>query len=163
MRGGSGQSGYLIFGDCVLAQKNPGRGGFNPSIVPGRQAVDACQIEPRRPAWPRRGAASALRGKIRNAEIRIHASGLDRRASNPKPNLGIPDRNCRTIGTLLTTITLRRVTNLAPLRCSSTESVRYPQRNSLQNQWLSRVTGRVSLPTRKSKSAPWSACRTWSV
>ena len=28
-------------------------------------------------------------------------SGLDRRASNPKPNLGIPDRDCRIIGTLL--------------------------------------------------------------
>ena len=48
------------------------------------------------PAWPRRGAASALRGRIRNAEIRIHASGFARGASNPKPSLDIPDRNCRT-------------------------------------------------------------------
>ena len=45
---------------------------------------------------------SALRGRIRNAEITTHASGLDRRASNPKPNLDIPDRNCRINGTLLT-------------------------------------------------------------
>ena len=53
------------------------------------------------PAWPRRGAASALRGRIRNAENRIHASGFARGASNPKPSLDIPDRNCRTNGTLL--------------------------------------------------------------
>ena len=49
----------------------------------------------------RRGAVSALRGRIRNAEKRLHAPGLDRRASNPKPNLDIPDRNCRINGTLL--------------------------------------------------------------
>ena len=55
------------------------------------------------PAWPRRGAASNQCGRIRNAEIRIHASGFARGASNPKPSLDIPDRNCRTIGTLLKT------------------------------------------------------------
>lgn len=54
-------------------------------------------------------------------------------------------------------VTLRSVSNLEPLLCSSTERVRYPRRNSPRSQWLSRVTGRVSLPTRKSKSAPWSA------
>ena len=40
-------------------------------------------------------------GADRRAEIRIHASGFARGASNPKPNLDIPNRNCRTIGTLL--------------------------------------------------------------
>ena len=49
----------------------------------------------------RRGAASALRGRIRNAENRIHAPGFARGASNLKPSLDIPDRNCRTNGTLL--------------------------------------------------------------
>lgn len=40
-------------------------------------------------------------GADRRAEIRIHASGPDREAENPKPNLDIPNRNCGTIGTLL--------------------------------------------------------------
>ena len=47
------------------------------------------------------GPRPALRGRIRNAENRIHASGFARGASNPKPSLDIPDRNCRTNGTLL--------------------------------------------------------------
>ena len=62
------------------------------------------------PTWPRRGAASALRGRIRNAENRIHASGFARGASNLKPSLDIPDRNCRNIGTLLRDRTARRWT-----------------------------------------------------
>ena len=147
----------LLFSVTVFPLKNcHGRGGSEPPIVPGRQAVDACQIDPRRsPA----GVTSA-RGRVQPMRpdqkrgIRIHASDLDRGASNLKPNLDVPDRNCRTIGTLLTTITLRRISNLEPPRCSSTERVRYPKRNTSQAQWLSRVTGRVSLPTRKSKSAP---------
>ena len=60
------------------------------------------------PTWPRRGAASTLRGRIRNAENRIHAFGFARGASNPKPGLDMPERNCRTIGTLLAALRARR-------------------------------------------------------
>ena len=52
------------------------------------------------------GASTAVSrrcGRIRNAEKRIHASGFARGASNLKPTLDIPDRNCRIIGTLLRT------------------------------------------------------------
>ena len=51
------------------------------------------------------GQAAAARaafdqcGQIRNAERKIHASGLDRGASNPQPNLDMPDQNFRNIGT----------------------------------------------------------------
>ena len=45
--------------------------------------------------------ASDQCGRIRNEEKRIHASGHGRGASNPKPSLDMPDRNCRIIGTLL--------------------------------------------------------------
>ena len=41
--------------------------------------------------------ASDRCGRVRNAENRIHASGSGREAENLKLNLGIPDRNCRTI------------------------------------------------------------------
>ena len=53
------------------------------------------------PAWPRRADASDPCDRIRNAENRIHASGLDRRAWNVKPGLDMPERNCRNIGILL--------------------------------------------------------------
>ena len=53
------------------------------------------------PAWPRRPDASDPCGRIRNAENRIHAPGPGREAENPKPNLDMPERNCRIIGTLL--------------------------------------------------------------
>ena len=53
------------------------------------------------PAWPRRQSATAGSAQIRSAEKRSHASGLDRGASNAKPGLDMPGRNCRTIGTQL--------------------------------------------------------------
>ena len=70
-------------------------------ILRSRRRSDKQGLRSGGPAWPRRGAASALRGRIRNAENGIHASGFARGASNLKPSLDIPDRNCRTNGTLL--------------------------------------------------------------
>ena len=46
-------------------------------------------------------ASARGRVRVRNAENRIHASGFARGASNLRPSLDIPDRNCRTNGTLL--------------------------------------------------------------
>ena len=71
--------------------------------MPARRRCDKQGLRCGGPAWPRRGAVSALRGRIRNKEKRNHAYGFDRRASNPNPNLDIPDRNCRINGTLLST------------------------------------------------------------
>ena len=45
-----------------------------------------------RAAWPRRGAASNQCGRIRNAEKRIHASGLDREEWNAEPGLDMPEQ-----------------------------------------------------------------------
>ena len=84
--------------DHILSTLSAPRRSAN---MPARRRSDEWGLRGGGPAWPRRGAASALRGRIRNAEIRIHASGFARGASNPKPSLDIPDRNCRTIGTLL--------------------------------------------------------------
>ena len=72
--------------------------------VPALRRSDKQGLRGSGPTWPRRGAVSALRGRIRNVGKTIHAPGLDRRASNPKPNLDIPDRSCRIIGTLLSWI-----------------------------------------------------------
>ena len=82
--------------------------------MPARRRSDEWGLRGGGPAWPRRGTASALRGRIRNAEIRIHASGFARGASNPKPSLDIPDRNCRTIGTLLSAQGRIRALDYAP-------------------------------------------------
>ena len=66
------------------------------NLPKARKAWKACgqslpallaDVLPTLSAWRRLANAPAIRGRIRNAEITIHAPGLDRRASNPKPNL----------------------------------------------------------------------------
>ena len=69
--------------------------------VPALRRSDKYGLRGCGPAWPRRQSATAGSAPVRSAEKRSHASGLDRGASNAKPGLDMPGRNCRTIGTQL--------------------------------------------------------------
>ena len=69
--------------------------------VPALRRSDDCGLRGCGPTWPRCQSATAGSAQIRSAEKGSHASGLDRGASNAKPGLDMPGRNCRTIGTQL--------------------------------------------------------------
>ena len=124
--------------------------------VPALRRSDNCGLRGYGPAWPRRQASTAGSAPVRNLKKRSHASGLDRGASNAKPGLDMPGRNCRTIGTLLVSKgTAHRASAVRELRARSrnrrlggtaappcrcqlrrTSAERSPSRNGMLHPWL---------------------------